>query len=38
MVTLAALLKIYFELFLLNQKGNWLETSLEVLSWLVDQK
>ena len=38
MVALAALLKIYFELFLLNQKGNWLKTSLEVSRWLVEQK
>ena len=25
MVAVAAMLKIYFELFLLNQKGNWLK-------------
>ena len=25
MGALAAMLKIYFELFLLNQKGNWLK-------------
>ena len=40
MVTLVAMLKIYFEHFYpeLNQKANWLETSLEVLRGLVDQK
>ena len=39
MVALAAMLKIYFELFfILNQKANWLEASLEVSRWLVDQK
>ena len=25
MATMAAILKIYFELFLLNRKANWLE-------------
>ena len=25
MVALAAMLKIYFEIFLQNQKGNWLK-------------
>ena len=31
MVTLAAMLKIYFELFLQNQKGNWLK-----LHWSIE--
>ena len=39
MVRLAAMLKICFELFfILNQKANWLETSLEVSKLLVDHK
>ena len=38
MVTLDATLKICFELFLLNQKAYRLETWLEVLKGLVDQK
>ena len=38
MVTLDAMLKIYFELFLLNQKAYRLETWLEVLKGLVDKK
>ena len=38
MVAIAAMLKIYFELFILNKNANWLETSLEVSRWLVDQK
>ena len=38
MVALAAMLKIYLELFLLNQNANWLETVLEVSNQLVFQK
>ena len=38
MVALAAMLKIYFDILLLSQKGSWLETWLEVSRWLVDQK
>ena len=37
MVAIVAMLKIYFELFHLNQKANRLETSLEVAKSFVDQ-
>ena len=35
---MAAILKIYFLLLLLNRKANWLQTCWEALWWLVDQK
>ena len=38
MATKAAILKIYFQIFLLNRKAIWVETLLEVSRWLVDQK
>ena len=38
MATTAGILKIYSKIILLNRKANWLETSLEVLRWLVDKK
>ena len=39
MVALPAILKIYFDFFLImNQKASWLQTSLEVSRWLIDQK
>ena len=38
MVALTAMLKICFELFILNQKANWLETSLEVSMCFVELK
>ena len=38
MVTQAAMLEIYFDFFILNQKAKWLETSLEVSKWIVEQK
>ena len=34
---MAAILKIYFEVILLNRKASWLETWQEVSGWLVDQ-
>ena len=38
MATMAAILKICFQLFLRNWKASWLETSLEVSRCRVDQK
>ena len=38
MAAKVAFFKIYLDLVLLNRKANWLETSLEVLMLLVDQK
>ena len=38
MATMAAILKIYFSLLLLNRKASWLETWLEASGWLFDQK
>ena len=38
MAATIAILKIYFELLLLNGKVNWLETWQEVSGWLVDKK
>ena len=37
-VALAAMLEISFEFFIQNQKVSWLDTSLEVSRWIVDQK
>ena len=34
--SMAATLKIYFQIFLFNQKASWQETSLEVSGQLVD--
>ena len=38
MATMAAILKICFQMYLLNRKATWLETSLEVSSWPVVKK
>ena len=38
MATMAAILKIYFSLLLLNQKANWLQTWQEASKWLIDKK
>ena len=35
---MAAVLKIYFSLLLLNRKANWHQTCSEASGWLVDQK
>ena len=35
---MAAILKIYFSLLLLNRKANWLQTCWEASGWLKDQK
>ena len=39
MAVMAAILKIYFEILLLNRiKANWLEISFEVSRWIADKK